>query len=142
MIVVDANILLYAYDEASPQHARAQRWVSQIFSGDEPVGLPWQTVWAFLRISTDPRLPGERKTPEQAGLVVQQWLDQPNVLALSPGDHHWEWLRRMMIEGQARGPLVTDAQLAAITIEHGGELYSSDRDFARFPGLRWKNPLA
>ncbi|HEV1287307.1 MAG TPA: PIN domain-containing protein, partial [Bryobacteraceae bacterium] len=86
------------------------------------------------------RLPGARPATE-AAREVQGWLEQPNVRILSPGDDHWRTLRQTMFEGQAYGPLVSDAQIAALTIENGAVLYSSDRDFARFPGLRWANPL-
>ena len=106
------------------------------------MGLPWQTVGAFLRIVTNPRLPGVRYTVADAVDVVDAWLEQPNVRLLGPGEEHWSHLRRMMLDGQAGGALVTDAQLAALTLEYGGVLHSTDRDFARFPGLRWKNPLA
>ena len=142
MIVLDANILLYAYDADSDQHARARECVQQVLSGPSPVGLPWQTVTAFVRIVTNPRLSGKRFTPAEVIEVVDQWVDQPNVRLLGPGDQHWTVLRQMIVEGQARGPLVTDAQLAALTVEYGGVLYTTDRDFSRFPGLRWKNPLA
>lgn len=106
-----------------------------------PVGLPWQTVAAFLRVVTNTRLPGKRFTAAEAAEIVDQWLGQPNVRLLPPGDQHWTVLRQMLVEGQGRGPLVTDAQLAALTIEYGGILQTTDRDFARFPGLRWRNPL-
>jgi len=141
MIVLDANILLYAYDTTSTHHTVARGWLEQVLSGEEAVGIPWQTAAAFLRVVTNPRLPGERFAIGQAVNVVGQWLDQPNVKPLSPGDNHWPLLRQMMIEGQTRGPLITDAQLAALTIEYGGVLYTTDRDFTRFPGLRWTNPL-
>ncbi|HVO80917.1 MAG TPA: type II toxin-antitoxin system VapC family toxin [Terriglobales bacterium] len=142
MIVLDANLLLYAYDSLSSQHARARAWVEQVFSGSEPVGLPWPTVAAFLRIMTHPRLPGERLTLNEAVAVVDRWLEQPNVRLLAPGEDHWRLFRQMIVEGQAPGALVSDAHLAALTIEYGGVLNTTDRDFARFPGLRWKNPLA
>jgi toxin-antitoxin system PIN domain toxin len=142
VIVLDANILLYAYDAASDQHRKGRAWLEQILSGAGPVGLPWQTVTAFVRIVTNPRLSGKRFTPAEAIDVVDQWVDQPNVRLLGPGDQHWNVLRQMIVDGQARGPLVTDAQLAALTVEYGGVLYTTDRDFSRFPGLRWKNPLA
>jgi uncharacterized protein len=141
VIVLDANILLYAYDAASEQHVKARSWLEQVLSGTDPVGLPWQTVTAFVRIVTNPRLSGKRFTPTEVIDVVGQWVDQPNVRLLSPGDHHWSFLRQTIMEGQARGPLVTDAQLAALTIEHGGILCTTDRDFTRFPGLRWQNPI-
>jgi uncharacterized protein len=104
--------------------------------------LPWQTVGAFLRIVTNRKLPGARATVEVASRIVDQWLEQPNVRLLAQGEGHWPTLRQMMIDGQASGPLATDAQLAALTIEYGGTLHTTDRDFARFPGLRWLNPLA
>ncbi len=141
MIVLDVNILLYAYGAASPRHREARAWLEKVFSGAEPVGLPWQTLAAFIRIVTNPRPPGFRRSAEEALRVVDEWLEQPNVRVLVSGDQHWSLFRRMIVEGQASGPLVSDAQLAAVTIEYGGVLYSTDRDFARFPGLRWMNPL-
>lgn len=141
MIVLDANVLLYAYDSASAQHAKARAWVERVLSAAEPVGLPWQTIGAFLRIMTNPNLPGERFSLQEAAEVVDNWLKQPNVRLMVPGDDHWTLLRQMLVEGQAPGVLVTDAQLAALTVEYGGALQTTDRDFARFPALRWKNPL-
>ncbi|MGQ9919636.1 MAG: type II toxin-antitoxin system VapC family toxin [Bryobacteraceae bacterium] len=141
MIILDANILLYAYDSNSAFHKAARRWVETTFSSGEPVGLPWQTAAAFLRVVTNPKLGSDRFTIEEAVSVVEQWLEQPNVRLLAPGDRHWPILRMALVDGQARGPLVTDAQLAALTIEYGGVLHTTDRDFARFPLLRWKNPL-
>jgi uncharacterized protein len=142
VIVLDANILLYAYDSASSKHAKARAWVEEAFSQAAPVGLPWQTIGAFLRIMTNTRLPGERFSLEEAARVVDRWLEQPNVRPLAAGEDHWPLLRRMIVEGQAPAALVSDAQLAALTVEYGGTLHTTDRDFARFPGLRWKNPLA
>lgn len=141
MIVLDANILIYAYDSASSRHVKAKAWVERTFSGAEPIGLSWQTISAFLRVMTNSRLPGERFTVEEAARIVDQWLLQPNMRLLVPGDDHWLLLRQMMVEGQASGPLCSDAHLAALTIEYGGVLQTVDRDFARFPGLRWTNPL-
>jgi toxin-antitoxin system PIN domain toxin len=142
LIVLDANILLYAYDSAASHHAKARAWIEQVFSGTESIGLPWQTAAAFLRIMTNPKLPGERFSLQEAVQIVDGWLEQPNIRMLAPGDDHWLLLRQMIVEGQAPGPLVTDAQLAALTIEFGGVLHTTDRDFARFPSLRWMNPLA
>ncbi len=142
MIILDANILLYAYDSASSHHAKARSWIERVFSGAEPIGLPWQTAGAFLRIMTNPSLPGQRFSLSEGVQTVDRWLEQPNIRLLAPGDDHWPLLRQMIVEGQAPGPLITDAQLAALTIEYGGVLHTTDRDFARFPGLRWKNPLS
>ena len=141
MIVIDANLLLYAYDRKSPFHRKAKEWIEDVFSDREPVGLPWQSVSAFIRITTNAALPGARSTVHQAVEIVDSWLDQPNVRLLTAGDGHWILFRQMLLDGQARGPLASDAQLAAITIEYGGILQTTDRDFARFPGLRWNNPI-
>jgi uncharacterized protein len=142
VIVPDVNLLLYAYDSASPRHLESGAWAKSVFAGTELIGLPWQTVWAFLRISTNPRLPGERFSMEKAVGIVQGWMDLKQVRMLAPGERHRSLLQKMLIEGQVRGPLTTDAELAALTIEYGGVLYTTDRGFARFPGLRWVNPLA
>lgn len=141
MIVLDANILLYAYDSASPHHPKARLWIEESLSGTTTVGLPWQTISAFLRIMTNPKLPGERFALEEAVRLVDSWLEQPNVRLLAPTEDHWLLFRQMILEGQASGALAADAQLAALTMEYGGVLFTTDRDFARFPGLRWTNPL-
>jgi uncharacterized protein len=141
MIVLDANILLYAYDASSLKHKQARAWLERVFSEDEIVGVPWQSISAFLRVITNPNLPGQRFTCEEGVKLVDQWLEQPNVRLLVAGEEHWPLLRDMIVSGQARGPMVSDAQLAALTLEYGGVLYSTDRDFARFPKLRWSNPL-
>jgi toxin-antitoxin system PIN domain toxin len=141
MIVVDANLLIYSYDTEAIEHVKSSAWVAKVFSGAEPVGLPWQTVSAFLRVVTNRRLPRKRVTLQEAVFAVEEWLEQPNVRLLAPGENHWPLLKRLIVEGAASGPLVTDAQLAALAIEHGGVLYTADQDFARFPGLRWVNPL-
>jgi toxin-antitoxin system PIN domain toxin len=141
VIVVDANLLIYAYDLDSAHHKKSLSWLEELLSGVEAVGLPWQSVSAFLRVITNRRLPGMRVSLEQAVQVVDEWLQQPNVQVLVPADQHWSVLRQMILEGRASGPLVSDAEIAAITIEQGAVLHTTDRDFARFPGLRWKNPI-
>ena len=141
MIVCDANLLIYSYNAGSARHAKARAWLEEIFSGIEVVGLPWQAASAFLRVMTNRKLPGECFSLVQATQIVDLWLTHPSVRVLIPGDHYWLLFRRMLIEGQASGALVSDAEIAALTLEYGGVLYTADRDFARFPGLRWKNPL-
>lgn len=141
MIVVDSNLLIYSYDVHSADHKKSIAWLEGVLSGDDTVGLPWQSVTAFLRVVTNRRLPGIRATVEQALLAVGEWLREPNVQILAPGNQHWSVLTRMIVDGQASGPLVSDAEVAALTIEYGGVLHTADRDFARFPGLRWMNPL-
>jgi toxin-antitoxin system PIN domain toxin len=141
LIVPDANLLIYAYDAKAVQHRAARIWLGKILSESELVGVPWQTVSAFIRITTNSRLTGNRFPTERGIGIVQQWMNQKHVRMLSPSERHWSIFQRMLIEGQIRGPDATDAQLAALTIEYGGVLYTTDRDFARFPGLRWVNPL-
>lgn len=101
MTILDANILLHAYDSTSALHAKARAWVERVFAGDEPVALPWQTIAAFVRIVTNPRLPGIRYSPTEAAQVVEEWLALPNIRPIAPGDQHWSSFRQMLIEGQA-----------------------------------------
>ena len=141
MIVIDANLLIYAYDANSAEHKRSAAWLEGALSGMDAVGLPWQCVCAFMRVVTNRRLPGMRVELNAALAVVEEWLRMPNVQILVPADKHWSVFRRMVVDGQASGPRISDAELAALTIENGGVLYTSDRDFARFPELRFVNPL-
>jgi hypothetical protein len=142
VIVVDANLLIYAYDTAALQYEKARGWVEEAFSSIEPVGIPWQSVAAFLRVMTNPKLHGRQYTANEAAGIIEDWMARPNVRILSAADDHWRQFRRMIVDGSATGPLVSDAEIAALTVEYGGVLYTADRDFARFPGLRLKNPLA
>jgi toxin-antitoxin system PIN domain toxin len=141
VILCDANLLLYAYDASAPQHARSRQWLEATLSGEEPVGIAWLTVLAFLRISTNPRALAHPLTLAEAAAIVSSWLARPGVTIPAPGPGHWDLLQRVLAGAQARGPLVTDAHLAALAIEHGAQLASADRDFARFQGLRFVNPL-
>jgi len=141
MKLIDANLLLYAYDPDCRQHEASRAWLEDALSGDEHVRLAWLTVWAFLRIVTNPRVFVVPLLPEEAHAVVASWLDQPQTDILEPGPRHLEILRTLLGDGQAVGGLVMDAALAAIAIEHGATLYSADRDFSRFPMLDWRNPL-
>jgi hypothetical protein len=141
VIVPDANLLLYAYLSASPLHVQARVWLRKVLSEPDAIGLPWLSVWAFVRICTNNRITLKPVSMDEAVEAVESWLELPHVQLLSPGERHWLVFRQMLLEGQVRGPAATDAQLAAITIEHGGILHTTDRGFARFPGLRWANPL-
>jgi toxin-antitoxin system PIN domain toxin len=141
MIVLDVNLLIYAYDTTCKDHGKARAWLEDVFLGDEPIGLPWQNLSAFLRILTYPGLMGERFTMAQVLAIVDQWVEMPHVRTLAPGEYYWAIFKEMLVAGDVRGKLTRDAALAALTIEYGGVLYTNDRDFARFPGLRWVNPL-
>ena len=142
MIVLDANILLYAYDSGAQSYAAARDYLEKVLSAADPVGIPLQSILAFLRLSTKAGLLVAPYTMAEAIGFVESWLEQPQVRVLVPGERHWTILRHLLISGQVRGALVTDAEVAALTMEYGGELQTNDRDFARFPGLRWKNPIA
>ena len=141
MILLDANVVLYAYDAASPHHEQARAWLERTLAAPAPVGLPWVTVLAFLRISTNARALQRPFTVDEATEIVGSWLEQPCVTLVAPGPQHYQILRDVMRNAQAKGPLVTDAHLAALALEHGATLATTDRDFSRFTGLRVVNPL-
>jgi toxin-antitoxin system PIN domain toxin len=142
VILVDANLLIFAYDTVSPHHKAARQWLEAIFSGHQPVRIAWITILAFLRVVTNHRLYAIPLTMPEAISIVDSWFAEPNFALLPPGGQHWQILSKLLPESQARGPLVMDADLAALAIEHGATIYSHDRDFMRFPGLKFVNPLA
>jgi toxin-antitoxin system PIN domain toxin len=141
VILVDANLLLHAYNLRSRDHEASRAWLETVLSGPQLVRFGWLTVWAFLRIATNPRVFDRPLTIDEAAEIVGSWFAQPTVGILEPGERHWDLLQRLTRRGQASGPLVMDAALAALAIEHGATLCTTDRDFARFPGLSWVNPL-
>ena len=142
MTLLDANLLLYAYNADAPEQPRAAAWLEQLLDGTEVIGLPWSTLWAFLRIATSARIWRNPKSAQEAFEIMRGWLAQPGVLIVQPGARHAELLEALVREHRATGPLLSDAVLAALALENGAVLASSDRDFSRFPGLRWINPLA
>ena len=141
MILVDANILLYAEDSLSAQHEPARAWWDAQLSASAPVCLCWPVVTAFMRIATNARLHQRPLALEEAVDRVQSWLAQPCVRMILPTEQHWDILQRMLRQGKATANLVSDAHLAALAVEHNCELCSTDADFARFPGLKWRNPV-
>ena len=141
MILVDSNLLLYAFDAGSKRHVEARSWLESVLDRSEQVGLAWVALLAFIRIGTNPSALSRAFSVEEATTIVSSLLEQRNVIVLHPGERHWTLLRRLLADAQARGDLVTDAHLAALAIEHGATLCTTDRDFARFPDLRWQNPL-
>ena len=142
MILIDANLLLYAYDPDSDAHQASRRWLEGVLSENDLVRFAWLTLWAFIRIATNPRVFVHPLSAAEAHNVVASWLQQPNAGVLEPGDRHLEILGTLLRTGQASGGLTMDAALAAIAIEHGATLFSTDRDFARFSTLTWRNPIA
>jgi len=142
VILVDANLLIYAVNRDLPQHKAARAWLEKIFSGSDPVGLPWVAVLAFLRLCTNPRIFAVPLTVERALAYVDEWLALPVVSLVGPGQRHWAIFRTVLAQTGTAGNLVTDAHIAAMALEGGYTVYSADNDFRRFPGLRHVNPLA
>ncbi|WP_022947267.1 type II toxin-antitoxin system VapC family toxin [Methylohalobius crimeensis] len=141
MILVDANLLLYAVNRDLPPHPTARIWFEDILSGNERVGFPWVVLLAFLRIATSKRI-FERPLPvEKANAYVDEWLSQPVATTLVPGAAHWAILRNLLNQTGTGGNLTTDAHIAALALEHGCTVCSIDNDFKRFPGLRHIDPL-
>ena len=141
MILVDANLLIYAIDSDSPQHARARLWLERVLSGTAPVGLPWIVILAFIRITTREGIMRRPLSPTAALAFVDSWLQQPCVEAIAPGEWHWPILRRLLEATGSAGNLTSDAHIAALALERGASVCSTDHDFGRFPGIRHVNPL-
>lgn len=142
MIIPDVNLVLNAYNRDFPDHAAARQWWEGVINDRETIGLPWVTVLGFLRILTNPRAMPNPMPVEDAVGAAQSWLALPNVEIVEPGPRHPEILFRLLRQVGVAGDLTTDAHLAALAIEHQAQIASTDTDFARFPGLRWFNPLA
>jgi toxin-antitoxin system PIN domain toxin len=141
MTIVDANVLLYAYNADAPQQPAAARWLQELLKTGETIGLPWITLWAFIRIATNSRIWSNALSSQQAFAIVEEWMAQPGVVLLQPGPRHVEILKRIAIQYAVAGPLMTDAVLAAMALENGAVLASTDHGFRRFAELRWTNPL-
>lgn len=140
MKLLDANILLYAYNEKAERHETCHRWLTEALNGPEPVGLPWQTLLAFIRIATHPRVFAHPMSVQQACSVVSALLQRPNVAVVAPGGRYWDLLQSQIQSARARADLIMDAALAALAIEHGATLCSTDTDFRRFTDVRSVDP--
>jgi hypothetical protein len=140
VILLDANVLLYAYDSDSAHHAVCLSWLEAAFNSGEIVGLPWQTLLAFVRIATNSRATKRPLDGAEACKIVGSLLDHENANVVGAGEQFWEVLKNQILEAQVTGPLVTDAALAALALEHGATLCSVDRDFRRFRGLKLIDP--
>ena len=141
-MMVDANVLLYAVDPTSAFHTAAKEWLERAFNGPKRVGLPWPSLVAFQRIATHPRAAQKPLSPKEAWSFIADWLQAEQAWIPAPGDQHADILRTLIIDGDLRGNLVSDAHLAALAMEHGVGVCSFDSDFARFTGagLHWANP--
>lgn len=142
MIVPDVNLLIHAYNSDSTVHEKARRWWETVLSNPGPVGLAWSVIQGYIRITTHPRIMENPLPPGEACAHVESWLDQPQVTLLYPGEGHARILFGLLRDLGTAGNLTSDAHLAALAIEHQADLRSTDADFARFSGLKWKNPLA
>lgn len=142
MMLVDANVLLYAVDETSPFHDAARDWLEASLNGPVRVGLPWQSLWAFVRIATNPRALAAPLQPGEAWSYVEDWLDASASWIPEPGPGHRALLGSLLVDHDLRAGLVTDATLVALCLEHGLTIASADSDFARFPEVDWINPVA
>lgn len=142
MILVDANLLVYARVASMAQHIRARQWLDERLNGAASVGLPWPSLLSFVRLVSNPRIFSKPETIAAAWQQVEAWLDCPCVWVPSPTERHREVLGPLLSAVITRANLIPDAHVAALALEHGLTLCSTDGDFARFPGLKWENPLS
>lgn len=141
MKLTDVNLLLYAVDDSAPRHREARRWLEERLSGSETFAFAWVVLLAFVRLSTNRLVFEEPLQPSEAFAIVDGWLDQPCSTVVHPTERHATVLRELIEPLGTAGNLTTDAHLAALGIEHGAEVCSSDVDFSRFAGIRWHDPL-
>jgi toxin-antitoxin system PIN domain toxin len=141
-MIVDTNILLYARNAADPRNARIAAWLEDALTGPIRVGMPWATLTGFVRIASHPRMTALPLSSAEAWAQVDAWLDAPATWIPMETEQHAKVMRGLIERYGVAGPLISDTHLAALAIEHGVELVSTDGDFARFSEIRWKNPLA
>lgn len=141
MRLPDVNVLLYAFRDAAPDHASYRSWLESAISAEEPLGVSDLVLSSFVRIATHPRVFDPPATVDEALAFAGAVRSAPNAVAIAPGSRHWSLFEQLCRSGGARGNLVADAYLAALAVESGSELVTTDRDFARFPGVRWRHPL-
>jgi len=142
VILLDVNVLVYAFHEKAPDHRRFREWLAAAVASDEPFGVSEQVLSGFIRVATHSRIFSPPAPIERTFEFANALLAQPNAVVVSPGGRHWEIFERLCVGAGAKGNLVADAYLAALAIESGSEWITTDRDFSRFPGLRWRHPLA
>lgn len=141
MILVDANLLIYAVDADAPHHRVARRWLERTLSGTTRVGLPYSVILAFVRLTTRAGIMRHPLQADEALAYVDSWLEQPYVTIVGPGEKHWPVLRNLLQASGTAGNLTSDAHIAALALERGATVYSADNDFKRFVGIRHINPL-
>ena len=141
MIMPDVNLLVYAYDATSRHHESARQWWEDRLNGSQMIGLSWVAVLGFVRLLTNPRIYQNPYFPEEILGIVETWLEQPHVRFIHPSEGHFTLFSSLIKEMGTAGTLTTDAHLAALAMERGMILQTTDADFTRFPGLKWKNPI-
>ncbi|MGD9138500.1 MAG: type II toxin-antitoxin system VapC family toxin [Desulfobacterales bacterium] len=141
MKVVDINLLIYAINKDTPHHSKAKKWLENSLSSDEPFGFAWIVILGFLRIVTNGRIMPMPLPAEVALATVDEWLQQPPSVTIAPSHQHWNIFKELLMPLGTAANLTSDAHLAALAIEHGARLYSTDNDFSRFQSLRWTNPI-
>jgi uncharacterized protein len=141
-MLIDANLLLYAVHKQSPFHRRASDWLSIQLNGARRVGLPWQSLTSFMRVASHPRAFERPLSSADAWARVTDWLSVDVAWTPQPGERHASILGDLVVRHEVRGNVIPDAHLAALAIEHGLTIYSADSDFARFPEVEWRNPVA
>ena len=142
MIVPDVNLLVYAYNDGAPRYQLARNRWEELLDGDETIGLPWVVATGFIRLMANPGFVISPLSPAAAADHVIEWFQYSNVVPLEPGDQHLVYFRQCLSVSGSGPNLVPDAHIAALAIEYDAEVHSADSDFARFPGVRWRNPLA
>jgi len=142
MVLLDVNILVYAYREDSPRHGDVRPWLDEVINGNAAFGVSELVLSGFLRIVTHPRVFDPPTPIAQAIEFVRALREQPHCLIVKPGDRHWDIFLGLCLDVHAKGNVVPDAYLAALAIESGSEWVTTDRDFARFAGLTWRYPVA
>ena len=141
MIVPDTNLLVYAYNDGAREHELARRWWEELIQGDEPIGLPWVVSTGFVRLMAHPKFVISPMAPTAAANHLRGWLRFSHVIPIEPGPGHLDLFQRFLAVPGSGPNLVPDAHIAAVAMEHDAEVHTADKDFGRFPGVRWRNPL-
>ncbi|NJK93509.1 MAG: type II toxin-antitoxin system VapC family toxin [Blastochloris sp.] len=142
MIIPDANLILYAHNQADPDHAASIQWWERLLNGAEPVGIPHAVIMAFLRLSTSARILLQPLTVDESARCIESWFKRPQVRLIEPSHTHLSTFLQLIRKTGVAGNLTTDAHIAVLSLEYHAEIHSADADFARFPGIRWRNPLS
>lgn len=141
MIIPDTNLLVYAYNLRAPEHREAIAWWQNLLDGSEPIGLPWEVIVSFIRVMTKPQVVTGPQSPGEVIAIVEQWMSVAHVTVVEPGPRHLALVGELLTASGVGDKLVPDAHIAALAIQQDAEVHTNDSDFARFPGLRWRNPL-